>query len=363
MELRGYYLDGKTAEKREATVWVENDGLRIQLAEEAQVWWPYAEVRQNRDHSDFNQIRMEKGGPFPEILIVPKAPFFSTLRQTFPKIPAPFREPSNISLRLAFPVLAALGAIGIVLSLYLWGIPFLTTWAASRVPVSWEENLGRSIVESLAPLEVRCDAPAHEPILQDVIGILTASLPQRPYKFQIIVVDEPEINAFAAPGGTIVLYRGLLERIKSREELAGVLAHEMQHILHRHSTRILLRNISLGLLFSVVLGDANSAIRIGREGAGILGTLNYSRQYEEQADEEGIRLLLAAGIDPKGMISFFEEIEKEDQKAVTIPAYFSTHPNLKSRIARLKAIAQENPLTSPRPFPRLELPDAEEICQ
>jgi len=104
-------------------------------------------------------------------------------------------------------------------------------------------------------------------------------------------------------------------------------------------------------------------MRIGREGASILGTLNYSRQYEEQADEEGIRLILAAGIDPKGMISFFEEIQKEDQQAVTIPAYFSTHPNLKSRIARLKTIARETPLTRSRPLPRFELPDAEEICQ
>jgi predicted Zn-dependent protease len=193
--------------------------------------------------------------------------------------------------------------------------------------------------------------------------ILTASLAARPYKFQVIVVDEPEVNAFAAPGGTIVLYRGLLERIKSTEELAGVLAHEMQHILHRHSTRILLGNISLSLLFSVVMGEANSAMRIGREGASILGTLNYSRQYEEQADEEGIRLILAAGIDPKGMISFFEEIQKKDRRAATIPAYFSTHPNLNSRIARLKAIAQEAPLVSPRLLPRFELPDADEICQ
>jgi len=363
MDLRGYYLDGKTAQKKEAAVEVEIDGLRIHLAGGSPIWWPYAAVRQNRDHVDPGQIRLEKGGALPEILIVPQAPFFRALRQIPPNVRLPFHEPGIRSLRLSFPLLSALGAVGIVLSLYLWGIPFLATWAAFQIPVSWEEKLGRTIVESLAPADMRCDDLSREPVLREVMEILTASLPEQAYKFQIIVVDEPEVNAFAAPGGTIVLYRGLLERIQSTEELAGVLAHEMQHILHRHATRIILENVSFGMLFSLILGDANSATGVGREGAIALATLHYSRHYEEQADREGIKLILAAGIDSKGMISFFEEIQKEDQKTVTIPAYFSTHPNLKSRIALLKEIARENPLPNPRPLSRFELPDGEEICQ
>jgi beta-barrel assembly-enhancing protease len=363
MDISGYYLDGKTAQKREVTVWVEINGLRIHLGGEAQVWWPYAEVRLNQDAADPGQIRLEKGRSLPEILVVPRPPVFDALRRIFPKIPPPFQEPGVRLLRPTLAVVAALGAVGMILSLYLWGIPFLSTWAASRIPISWEEKLGRRVVEGLAPADLRCDDLSREPVLREVMEILSASLPERSYKFQIIVVDEPELNAFAAPGGTIVLYRGLLERIRSPEELAGVLAHEMQHILHRHATRIILGNVSFGMLFSLILGDSNSATGVGREGAVTLATLHYSRQYEEQADLEGIKLILAAGIDPKGMISFFEGIHKEDRKTVSVPAYFSTHPDLSGRIVRLKAIARENPLKTLRPLPPFELPDGEEICQ
>jgi beta-barrel assembly-enhancing protease len=363
MDCRGYYLDGKTAQKKEAEIEVEIDGLRIHLKGDLQVWWPYAEVRLIRNAADPGEIRLEKGGPLPEILVVPQTMFFDALRQIFSEIPPPFREPGIRSLRPILAVVAALGAVGIILSLYIWGIPFLSTWAASRIPISWEEKLGRTIGDSLAPADVRCDNVSCEPILREVMEILSAALPERAYKFRVIVVDEPEVNAFAVPGGTIVLYRGLIERIQSTEELAGVLAHEMQHILHRHATRIILENASFGMLFSLILGDTNSAAGVGREGAVALATLHYSRQYEEQSDREGIKLILAAGIDPKGMISFFEEIQKEDRKRVAVPAYFSTHPDLGGRISRLQAIARENPLKNPRRLPRFELPDGEEICQ
>ena len=158
------------------------------------------------------------------------------------------------------------------------------------------------------------------------------------------------MNAFAAPGGSIVIFRGLLEKVQTTEELAGILAHEMQHILHRHSTRMLLEHVSLGLLLGVIMGDANSAMKIGKEGAGLLGALHYGRQFEEQADAEGMRLILAAGIDPGGMISFFEKIQKEDGKTTAIPAYFSTHPSPESRIERLKILAGESGKKSFRPL-------------
>ena len=96
------------------------------------------------------------------------------------------------------------------------------------------------------------------------------------------------------------------------------------------------------LLLGVIMGDANSAMQIGKEGAGLLGALNYTRQFEEQADAEGMRLILAAGIDPQGMISFFEKIQKEDGNTAAIPAYFSTHPSPESRIERLKILAGES---------------------
>lgn len=361
MELKGYYLDGQTAEKREAAVWIEQSGLRIELGGGESLKWPYAEIRQNKALSRSRKIRLEKGGPLPEILLVPRAGFFAGLKQIFPQIPKQFQERTYLSLRVTLPLAAALGAVAMILSLYLWGIPILSTWVTAKVPVSWEESLGQSIVETLAPASRRCEDPAQEVFLRKIMETLNAPRSEHPYKFQVLVVDEPEVNAFAAPGGTIVVFRGLLEKIKTTEELAGVLSHEMQHILHRHSTRMILENVSLRLLLSAVMGDVNSAMNVGKEGVGVLATLNYSRQYEDQADAEGMRLILAAGIDPKGMISFFERIQQEE-KSPSIPAYFLTHPKPESRIRRLEAIAQEASGAPIRPLPVYYFKDPKAIC-
>jgi beta-barrel assembly-enhancing protease len=361
MELKGFYLDGQTAEKRDAVVWMEQNGLRIDLGPGGSFLWPYAEIRQNKALSRSKQIRLEKGGPLPEILLVPRAGFFAGLKQIFPKIPRQFHDRASFSLRVTLPLTAALGAAGIVLSLYLWGIPILSGWATAKVPVSWEETLGRSIVEGLAPEARRCSDPAQEIFLRQIMEALNSPRPERPYKFRVIIVNDPEVNAFAAPGGTIVVFRGLLEKIKTTEELAGVLSHEMQHILYRHSTRMILENVSLRLLLSVFRGDVNSAMSVGKEGVGLLATLRYSRQFEEQADAEGMRLIRAVGIDPQGMISFFEGIQKEE-RSISLPAYFSTHPKPESRIRRLKTLAGEAPAAPIRPLPVYYFRNSKAIC-
>jgi len=339
MELKGYYLDGKTAERKDAAVWVEGGGLVIDLPGGVRLSWPYNEIRPNRDFSDSDQIRLEKGGTLSETLVVPRGAFFIALKKVFPGRPLPFRDSAPRSKRLACALFAGAATIGVLVSLYLWGIPFLSTWVAAHVPVSWEESLGRSVVENIAPAPARCSDPEPVLFIQGIIDTLSASLSNPPYHFRVVILDRPEVNAFAAPGGNIIVFRGLLERIQTTEELAGVLAHEMEHILHRHSTRMLLEHVSLGLLLGVIMGDANSAMKIGKEGAGLLGVLRYGRQFEEQADAEGMRLLRAAGIDPRGIISFFEKVKREEEKTAAIPDYFSTHPSPESRIERLKILA------------------------
>ena len=77
-------------------------------------------------------------------------------------------------------------------------------------------------------------------VIDELVLTLTKALPSNPYAFRVSVVDSPVVNAFAAPGGYIVIYKGLLKYTKSPEELAGVLAHEIEHVIHRHVTRMLL---------------------------------------------------------------------------------------------------------------------------
>jgi hypothetical protein len=128
----------------------------------------------------------------------------------------------------------------------------------------------------------------------------------------VIVANNPTVNALATPGGSIVVFRGLLERTENAEELAGVLAHEIQHVMHRHSTKAILRQASAGVLMAALVGDVSAVVAFGLQSARTLGDLRYSRQAELEADRDGARMLHAAAVDPAGMVSFFQAMQREE---------------------------------------------------
>jgi predicted Zn-dependent protease len=161
------------------------------------------------------------------------------------------------------------------------------------------------------------------------------------------VVDAPDVNALAAPGGYIVVFRGLLDRARTPDELAGVLAHEIEHVLHRHTTRAVIQHASTGLLLAALTGDMTGPLAYGLESARVLGQLQYSRRAEEEADRDGMKLLLAARVAPDGMIGFFDELAKGEHPRRVL-RYLSTHPSPTDRIAALRALAAGAP-GSPTP--------------
>ena len=333
----GQYLDGQTAARQRAAIQLMRTGLQLTTESGLTSWWPYAEVRQTQGFYAGETVRLERGGETSEVLLIDDPAFLTALHQVAPEQASHLHHPVRRRRRAALTFLAALAIIGITVALYLRGIPALAAFVASRVPVSWEERLGHAVVEHLAPSGKRCLDPARARLIDDIITTLTTPLPKSPYTFRVIVVNEPILNAFAAPGGYIVLFRGLLERTGTAEELAGILAHELQHILQRHATRALFQHASAGLLLAALTGDTGRAATLELEGAALLGLLRYSRHQEEEADTEGMRMLLAAGIDSAGMIQFFQSLREEERKEPAFLQYLSTHPSTADRVERLKS--------------------------
>ncbi len=342
-DLEGYYLDGQTATRQRAIVFILQDGMQITTETGAIRWWPYEEIRQNQDCCGKDQIRLELGGEIPEVLILPSHLFFEELQKIRPKNGKHFQGRASRRRRIIMTLLAALAVVVITGTLYLWGIPTMAYVAASYVPISWEEHLGDAVLEHLAPEKMRCTDPSRSQILDGLTQALLSSVPQNPYQLRIIVVNERIVNAFALPGGTIILFQGLLDRTESPEELAGILAHELQHILLRHATQALLQEASMGLLLAAMTGDTKGVMGFGLEGAKALGAMRYSRQSEEEADAEAVKMLLASGVGTGGMIRFFEKLKKGEGKIHDLPTYLSTHPSLDGRIARLKSLSREGP--------------------
>jgi len=336
-ELKAHYFDGQTARRQPVSVRVRTGRLEITTGSGAAVFWPLDEIRHGDVDTTTDEVHLERGGDTPEILVISASRLYRELRRDAPDRASIYDpERRRIGFRKVF--FCGLGAIAVICVLYFWGIPGLSTVAASFVPVSWEERLGEEVAQHLAPAKKQCNDPERARVLEEIVRALTARLPRQPYKFRLIVVNEGGVNAFAAPGGYIIIFRGLLDQTQSAEELAGVLAHEMQHVLLRHSTRALLQQATTGVLLAAVTGDTGGATSYGGQAAQTLALLSYSRKSEEEADSKAVTMLIDAGINPIGLVSFFEKVDGDSRKKSRIPVYVSTHPDLDRRLSRLRPL-------------------------
>jgi beta-barrel assembly-enhancing protease len=346
-----HYLDGRTPERRPARVVIGHTGLEITLLGGGDSFrWPLAGLRQTQGFYAGEQVRLERGPEPAEALLIADVAFLSALRAGAPHAAAAFHDPARRRFRPGLTAMAAVAAVVVALGLYFWAIPAMATLAAARVPVAWEVALGEAALARLAPPSRRCLDPVRQGQIDEILAVLLRPLPEPRYPFRVTVVDHPMVNAFAAPGGGIVVFRGLLERTDSAEELAGVLAHEIQHVLHRHTTRAILREASTGILVAALVGDVSGVATFGVQTARLLGDLRHGREAEHEADRDGMRLLRAARVDPRGMLAFFEALQKlEDERGAGV-RYLSTHPAAGDRLHLLAALAAQAPPAPPVPL-------------
>jgi Zn-dependent protease with chaperone function len=352
---QGQYLDGKTSSPREVEIRPLKDGLRIEQGRDTWIW-PYSEIRQVQGHYAGEPVRLERGEGITEALTIPDTDFLITLRAKARGQAGRFHNPGFRRTRFWLTVSAGLATLVVSFVTYRWGIPAMAERVAARVPVSWEEGLGESTLNQMAPPKTRLHNPALDRAILKILVKLVGTLPQCSYRFQVIVSNLPIVNAFALPGGNILVYRGLLEQTSSPEELAGVLAHEMQHVLKRHTTRRLIQESSTGLLISALSGDFTGSMAFGLKSASSLALMKYDRDEEAEADRDGMKMILAAGIEPQGMIAFFEKL-KEKEKLPEYLKYVSDHPATGDRIEKLKELVSSQ--ASPRLIPEKLLPETD----
>ena len=147
-------------------------------------------------------------------------------------------------------------------------------------------------------------------------GLLVAGIGDDRYPLKFHIVEDASLNAFAMPGGNVVLHTGLLLAADSPEEVAGVLAHEIAHVTRRHGIRNIVSSAGLYLVMQMLVGDVSGAVAILTDNSALLLDRKFSRDFEREADEAGWDYLIRSDIEPSGMIRFFERVRQEDQKAV-----------------------------------------------
>lgn len=236
----------------------------------------------------------------------------------------------------------------------LLNLGWLTGAAARQVPPAWEEKLGRSVFAQYRLQHELLDGPATAAPLQQLTEPLTAALQPQPYPFEFHIVNDASLNAFALPGGVVVINSGLIERADSASELLGVVAHEISHVTERHGVRNIIGSAGIVLTAQVLIGDASGLLATIASAAPLLLNQSYSRNFERDADTRGVALLRRAQIDPRGLESFFRKMLEQEQKMKaqvgnddaaaaldSLSRFLSTHPATEERIERIRKLAAD----------------------
>ena len=330
----GFYYDGKTADRESVTVSFVPDGLRLERADGTALSWPVSQIRQTQGSFSQEQVRLEFGTDPAQVLFVDQAGFTDAVRTRFPQARKAWKH-RNTTRRL---LLFGFGGLAVAGALYVWGSPIMAEWLTPRVPVSWELALGNGVGDRMAPKHKVCTAPELEH-LQVVLERLMPKTALTPYHFRITVLYDTIVNAFAAPGGFIAIHSGLLTAARTPDEFAGVLAHEISHVTKRHTTRAIIRDMPLRLAISAVAGG--SGVESAANVAGSLGALRYRRRDETEADVEGMKLIMAAQVDPHGTVEIMRTLETKGLSVPRFATYLSSHPNTGDRVAQLEQLAAE----------------------
>lgn len=222
---------------------------------------------------------------------------------------------------------------------YIYSKPF-AKFIVSYLPAEQESAIGKLSAQNILSDKKNIEAGLLFDNIQAILRRVESGISNSPYKFKLYLADDPMVNAMAAPGGHVIVFTGILQNIESSEELAGILAHECAHVIHRHSmVRIVQNTISVSMVFALLSGIGIEGV-LAKLSASAL-ELSYSREDELEADETGVNILHRAGIDPTHFPKFFErqqpkkEIGKNLESVMTI---FSTHPSGTDRVTSLTAI-------------------------
>lgn len=161
------------------------------------------------------------------------------------------------------------------------------------------------------------------------------------YPIRLTFINDETVNAYALPGGHIVVYSGILKKIESPEALAALLGHEASHVNERHTLRSLLRSAAHGIVASIIFSDASGITASVVSNAETVGGLHYSRSLEREADSKGMELLLRNGLPADGMQQLMTILEKETKMPRSLE-FLSSHPLSEDRVKAARRFARQH---------------------
>jgi len=258
-------------------------------------------------------------------------------------VAAGFAPSPVVRMQRAWPaaLVALAGLIALIAWAYLKGVPALADSLARALPPSLEQSMGDRFIDwldrsqfkpSTLPVEQR------DRLLQKFAATAAIAAPDVKYRIEF---REGGVNAFALPGGIIVVLDELVRKAGGDDAVLGVMGHELGHVAYRHTTRHLFQQAGVGVLAGLLWGDFSTA---AAHIPVMLGVLQYSREFEYEADGFAIDFLRAGRISPRPLADFFTKLEDTNgesrRRGGEVPSFLSSHPATADRIDRLEEAAR-----------------------
>jgi Zn-dependent protease with chaperone function len=316
VEARGWHYDGQSGIRHDVRVVREGDDLRMLLEDGRSVLVP-AKSLVPRDSRPGAEVYGRSGTPGWRLGIHDPTPELAAV------LPGQQLYGGWID---RFGLAKAAIAFALISAAVLFAAHNAPALLAPHVPQAWEEKFGNALVGNLGG---KACAGADG---QRALDKLAARLNPGGRPVTVRVVDLPMTNAFALPGGTIVIFDPLIEEAEGADEVAGVLAHEIAHIEKRHVTQALIRHYGVGLLLAGLGGTTGGNVDL-------FASAGHSRAAETEADTTAISMLRRAGINPSATAAFFKRVAGKNEPEGAL-SYLSSHPVSAERRRRFEAAAE-----------------------
>ena len=223
------------------------------------------------------------------------------------------------------------------------GVQNATKWTLSLIPRSLDVQLGKLASNELQSMGPELENTQVKQAVEQIMRRLTTSMPAElqadDFAFKMRAIDSEQVNAFALPGGQMVVLRGLIAILESPEQLAAVMAHELSHVTQRHGLKNIVHSVGVTNLLFYLVGDSSQWLETATQLGGVLAMQKYSRSAEDEADRVGVRILHAAQINPKHMADAFTRMREAEHSAeldFSALNLLSSHPELKKRIENVE---------------------------
>ncbi len=349
LKVSARYFDGNSSRARPVTVDVTDIDLIVTDAFGSELArWPLEALRDETHPPREDELNLSISSDHEARIIVEDVAFIRSLVQVCPLIRKRRKGPPGWWK----PVVAWTAAVVVSVTLFfVYGLPLLSYQIASLVPYETRAKIGEEVEGAIIQhfksrpknksdekKDPVCKGKAGQQALEKLLARFTAlsDIDMPPVKVTVINSKLP--NAFAVPGGRMIIMSSLLDIAEDPNALAGIMAHEFGHVEHKHPMSLFVTNIGITALFSVALGDVSGGTIIAFLGQHAAGAA-YSRDYEQDADNRSISLMRELGYDIAPLIPLFEKLGKKSPD-MGILSVFASHPDMDERVKALKDVGR-----------------------